>query len=206
MPAHRHKLGQRQGRNQRQRKQAQMERNSHEHSSPGEDDCKPESPESGSLTPVPGSPYQEDPHSDCPFNLQSQVQPSEELESSSPSPSTAPSTPERARMPPSPFLPPSACRDPQCLIQEPHQEGIYRHHGEPPGRSNMLFGESNPPPLVWRALESLEIGRDYGEETTEEFDALSSFLKLHMKGKWEERSRERQLTPQTDIEVKDEEP
>ena len=86
-----------------------------------------------------------------------------------------------AEQPPQPILP--VCSSPQCPVSEPHARGQYLFGGLrfhlrsycADGIARRAFGESNPPPRVWEALDRLAQG--VGEES--DARALEGFQQAH---------------------------
>ena len=78
------------------------------------------------------------------------------------------------------------CNNQDCPVPEPHAEGVYRFNGEmyqlrdwcANGVARRVFGDSNPPPRLWRALDALA----QGAGTWEDAKAVGGFQAAHYVG------------------------
>lgn len=78
------------------------------------------------------------------------------------------------------------CTNQDCPVPEPHAEGVYRFNGETyqlrdwcaNGIARRVFGDSNPPPSLWRALDALA----QGAGTWEDARAVGGFQAAHYVG------------------------
>lgn len=50
------------------------------------------------------------------------------------------------------------CDHATCPIPTPHKPGPYYHKGKALDTEHAMWGDSNPPPAVWRALERYQRG------------------------------------------------
>ena len=92
-----------------------------------------------------------------------------------------PTSNSNTEQPPQPIR--ALCTSPQCLVPEPHAQGLYLFGGLKfhlksycaDGIARSVFGESNPPPRVWEGLDRLAQGM--GEE--EDARAVEGFQQSH---------------------------
>ena len=67
------------------------------------------------------------------------------------------------------------CDSEDCPIREHHKPGPYYHKGKPLEAEHDTWGESNPPPFIWKALEKYQKGR----ASAAEIYAVVMFQELH---------------------------
>lgn len=67
------------------------------------------------------------------------------------------------------------CESDDCPIHGPHKPGPYYHNGKPLDKEHETWGESNPPPFIWKALERYM----KGSATPAEIHAVVTFQELH---------------------------
>ena len=68
-----------------------------------------------------------------------------------------------------------SCESDDCPVQEPHKRGPYFHNGKPLDTEHESWGESNPPPFIWKALDKFNKGR----ANAAEIHAVLTFQELH---------------------------
>ncbi|KAL9596302.1 MAG: hypothetical protein Q9219_005897 [cf. Caloplaca sp. 3 TL-2023] len=72
------------------------------------------------------------------------------------------------------------CMDPTCPIREEHGQGIYFHNNELPRIRSAIFGYSNPPENVWRALDRVTRAETYDQRATNSDRwTVTHFARLH---------------------------
>lgn len=92
-----------------------------------------------------------------------------------------PTSNSNTQQPPQPIL--AVCSSPQCPVPGSHAQGLYLFGGLKfhlrsycaNGIARRVFGESNPPPMVWESLDRLAQG--VGEEG--DARAMEGFQQAH---------------------------
>ena len=67
------------------------------------------------------------------------------------------------------------CDSEDCPIRERHKPGPYYHKGKALEAEHETWGESNPPPFIWKALDKYQKGR----ASAAEIQAVVTFQELH---------------------------
>ena len=76
---------------------------------------------------------------------------------------------------------PPRCTEKDCVVKKAvrrHNQGPYLHGGKPPRTTETLFGESNPPPLVWKSWMKIQ-ARDPSSTVEDDMNVLG-FLRYHV--------------------------
>ena len=70
---------------------------------------------------------------------------------------------------------PPLCYSPLCPLPLGHLEGKYLFEDQPAEKNNPIWGESNPPPSLWKDYERLVAGIANDEDK----DEMSKFAEHH---------------------------
>ena len=68
-----------------------------------------------------------------------------------------------------------SCESHDCPTLEPHKPGPYYHNGKPLETEHEMWGESNPSPAIWKALDKYNKGR----ANAAEIHAVVTFQEIH---------------------------
>ena len=75
---------------------------------------------------------------------------------------------------------PHSCDSPLCPLPLGHRQGKFLFEGQPAKGTNPIWGESNPPPQLWRTYEKFAAGNASDEEK----DEILAFAKHHAYKGW----------------------